>query len=269
MKAKADVLAIIATYNERRFIADCVENLIRQGIDIYLIDNESTDDTVEIANAYSGRGIVAIETQPRDGCYQWGKLLSRKAQIATDSNYKWIMHLDADEIRLAPPGWKTIARALEYVDAQGFNAVNFMEYSFVPTIEQPDHDHQHFQATMRWYYPFLPVAQNRLNLWKRQPAMVDLVTTGGHKVNFPGIKPYPTAFPMRHYLFLSIPHAIEKWVRRDYAPDELAKGWHKSRAQLSSSSLWLQSQTELRRYITDAQLDASKPLTKHPIFTSR
>jgi hypothetical protein len=41
------VVAILAAYNEERFIAGCLEHLIEQGVDAYLIDNESTDRTVD------------------------------------------------------------------------------------------------------------------------------------------------------------------------------------------------------------------------------
>ena len=32
---------------------------------------------------------------------------------------------------------------------------------------------------------------------------------------------------MRHYLFLSVEHAIRKYVERGYAADEVEAGWHR------------------------------------------
>jgi glycosyltransferase involved in cell wall biosynthesis len=61
------VIALLASYNEERFIAGCLENLIGQGLQVYLIDNESTDNTVAIAERYAGRGLIGIETLPRAG----------------------------------------------------------------------------------------------------------------------------------------------------------------------------------------------------------
>ena len=49
------VVALLATYNEERFVGGCIEHLQRQGIETYLIDNESTDATVEIAGALRAR----------------------------------------------------------------------------------------------------------------------------------------------------------------------------------------------------------------------
>jgi hypothetical protein len=260
------VLAILAAYNERRFIAACLENLIRQGLDVYLIDNGSTDETVAIAERYRGRGLIGIEHLPRDGVYCWEGILRRKAEVAAQCEHAWVMHVDADEIRLPPPGAARIADALAVVDAAGYNAVDFTEFSFVPTRETPDHDHPRFQQTMRWYYPFQPSPLYRLTLWKRQAAPVDLVGSGGHQVRFPGIRPWPVAFPMRHYLFLSPDHAKEKWIDRRYAAEELDRGWHRARARLREPDIRLQSEAELRCYSSDAELDARDPLIAHPLF---
>jgi GT2 family glycosyltransferase len=78
------VVAILATHNEERFIAGCLEHLIGQGVEVYLIDNCSTDRTVEIAGRYLGRGLIDIETFPRaEGVYKWRSILERKEQLAT------------------------------------------------------------------------------------------------------------------------------------------------------------------------------------------
>jgi hypothetical protein len=177
------------------------------------------------------------------------------------------MHVDADEIRLPPSPFATIPDAVAAADAEGFNAIDFMEFAFVPTLEDPDHDHDRFQETMRWYYPFRPSATNRLNLWKRQPGPVDLVASGGHRVSFPGLRLWHRVLPMRHYLFLSLAHVREKWIDRVFDPSELAQGWHRARASLRMADIALQSRNALREYRSDDALDDSNPLTFHPVFS--
>lgn len=263
-KGSVRVVAILATYNEERFIADCLEHLFEQGVDAYLIDNSSTDRTVEIAERYLQKGLVGIETFPRtEGVYKWQSILERKEQLATTLEANWFMHVDADEIRLPPRSTRTLAQAFSEVDAQGYNAVNFLEFVFVPTREAPDHDHPRFQHTMRWYYPFARTFPQRLNAWKRQPEKVDLAQSGGHRVRFPGRHMYPESFKMRHYLFLSMPHALSKWVRREYDAAEVQRGWHRLRASLTPEKIELPSQKELRYYTSDDELDPSNPLTRH------
>jgi glycosyltransferase involved in cell wall biosynthesis len=257
------VLALIATYNERRFVEACLENLHRQGVDTYLIDNCSTDETVELAERWRGRGLVGVESFPRDGgVYNWRGLLARKEELARELEADWFIHSDADELRPPPPGAATLREALEAADGEGFNAVNFFEFTFVPTREQPDHDHPDFERTMRAYYPFEPVFPHRLSAWKANGA-VELASSGGHRVSFPGLRMYPRSFPMKHYLFLSVPHAIEKYVERHYDPSEVESGWHGWRASLTAADIDLPSESELRLARSDGDLDPSQPRSKH------
>jgi glycosyltransferase involved in cell wall biosynthesis len=260
----ARVVALLATYNEERFIAGCLEHLIKQGVEVYLIDNCSTDRTVGIAERFLGRGLIDIETFPRgEGVYRWRSILERKEQLATTLDADWFMHADADEVRLPPRSSRTLAQTFAEVEAQGYNAVNFMEFTFVPTREAPNHDHPRFRQTMRWYYPFLRRFPQRRTAWSWQPQRVELARTGGHRVWFPDLRMYPESFKMRHYPFLSVPHAVRKWVNRNYDPVELQRGWHRLRANLTREDIELPSSEELRHYSSDDEPLASDPLTHH------
>jgi glycosyltransferase involved in cell wall biosynthesis len=258
------VLALLTTYNERRFIASCLEHLHAQGVETYLIDNCSTDGTVEIAEQYLGRGLAGIEEFPRDGVFNWRELLRRKEQLALEADADWLIHLDADEIRLPPADRRTLAEALHAADRAGYNAVNFLEFTFMPTREEPDHDHPEFQRTLRSYYPFSPSFPHRLTAWK-QTDDAELTWKGGHKVKFSGLKMYPESFPLKHYLFLSIPHAIEKYVERSYDPQEVAMGWHGWRARVTANDLGLPSASELRVAQPGEELDFTGPRQRHYI----
>lgn len=262
------IVSLLATHNEERFIEPCLEHLTGQGLDVYLIDNQSTDRTVERARRYAGRGLVGAEVMPRTDLYSWNPILARKEELAAELEADWFMHVDADEIRLAPAPWSTLAEALAEVDRQGYNAVEFQEFTFVPTREDPDHDHPGFQETMRRYYPYLPRSPNQLKAWKRQGSRVDLVSSGGHLVDFPGLRMCPEPFPMRHYLFLSVEHAVRKYVERQYDPAEVDGGLHRARSALRAEAIALQPENELRPYVSDELLDATEPLTRHPLFAT-
>lgn len=258
------VVAIIATYNEERFIGGCLEHLFDNGVDAYLCDNESTDRTVEIATGYLGRGLRGIETLPRDGTYRWRQILARKQQLGAEMDADWLLHLDADEIPQSSRAGQTLAEAFAEADAAGYNAVEFRELTFVATREAPDHDHPEFRRTMRWYYPFEPRPLHLVRAWKRQPA-VDLVSTGGHQASFPGRRISPRPLFLRHYLILSREHMLRKYVRRRYDPAEVRKGWHGWRAKLTARKIRLPSQAELRFTADDADLDTSSPRRRHCI----
>jgi glycosyltransferase involved in cell wall biosynthesis len=257
------IVAIIAAYNEEQFIGNCVRHLVQQGVGVYLMDNSSADNTIQVAKEAAGAGLVGVETVPRDGCFAWKDLLRRKEELAGELHAHWFMQVDADEIRLPPSSRRSLAEALEEADAQGYNAVNFLEFTFIPTREEPDHDHPNYQSTMRWYYPFLPSFPHRLNAWKRQATRVDLRSSGGHRVSFPDLRMFPQSFPMRHYLFLSREHIGRKYVNRGFPDAEIKAGWHGWRATIQPERIVLPAQGELRRYTTDDALDPSQPRTRH------
>lgn len=274
MLCRMRVLALIATYNEERFIGGCLEHLFSQGVEAYLCDNQSTDGTVAIAERYLGAGLRGIERLPRDGVYHWRRILRRKEALAAELEADWFLHLDADEVPLPPPSGpsgqsgQTLAEALAEADAGGYNAVEFSELTFVPTREAPHHDHPDYRRTMRWYYPFAPTDLHLVRAWKRQNRPVDLASSGGHVVRFPGWRLWPHRFRLRHYLFLSPEHAIRKYVRKTYDPDEVRGGWHGWRATLTVDAIRLPSQADLRTASTDDDLDPSSPRTTHCLLWS-
>lgn len=256
------IIALLATYNEERFIGNCLNHLIEQGLEVYLIDNCSSDNTVSIASKHLGQGVVGIETFPRDGTFALRPLLLRKEELATQLEADWFMHVDADEIRVAPAA-QSLVDAISNVDSQGYNAINFLEYTFVATQESPDHDHPNYLQTMRWYYPFLPRFPHRLNLWKRQSQRVDLASKAGHVVSFPGLKMYPQSFAMRHYIALSHAHIARKLLPRKYPADAVKRGWHNNRRNLTADIFVLPFKKDLRMYIEDSQLNPTEPRTRH------
>ena len=276
------IVAILASYNEQRFIRACLEHYLQQGIEVYLLDNDSTDGTLDIASEYLGRNLIGIERIPRNGMYVWKDILMRKEQIADRLKADWLMHADPDEIRVAPDSSQTLAEAIADVDRMGYNAINFMEYTFIPVRESPDHDNDEFQKTMKWYYPYAQRHPHRLNAWKKQspgwrgakalmreivrngrlPPSVNLHGTGGHIVNFPGINPYPVDFKLKHYIVLSLDHAIQKYVKKVFAPEEIA-GSHGWRATAKEHDFLLPTQTQMRLYTSDDELDPSNPLKEH------
>lgn len=257
------IVAILATYNEERFIAGCLEHLFEQGVKVYMIDNCSTDRTVEIAGQYQSRGLIGMETLPREGSFALEQQLKRKEELAATLDADWFMHVDADEIRLPPNPYETLAEAIAEVDSLGYNAVNFLEFTFVPTREEPDHDHPRFQQTMHWYYPFILGFPSQVKAWKKQPGGVGLARFGGHRIELPGLRLYPIPFKMRHYPFLSAEHFTRKYVHRKYDPEELRKGWHRLRSRFSEDRLALPSHEDLNCYTSDEKLSLANPRSEH------
>jgi glycosyltransferase involved in cell wall biosynthesis len=261
------IVALLETHNERRHIGPCIEHLHAQGVSVYVIDDGSTDETVEIAERYAGRGVIGLETHPRPRGRDLQASLERKQRLADSLDADWLIHVDADERRTASDPRRSLAEALHAADAAGFNAVNFLEFTFVPTVEDPNHDHAEFERTMRHYYHFLPGYPHRMNAFKRQDGPVDLVTSGGHRVAFDGLRLAPRNLAMRHYLFLSVDHLYEKYPPGDeivIPPDK--PNWFNTRLPLQPDRISLPSQRRLRRYTPGEPLDRSEPLARHPLY---
>ena len=288
------IVAIIATYNEELFIRSCIETFIAQGVEVYLIDNNSTDRTVEIAESYRKKGLIGLERFPREGVYRWEPILRRKEEIADEILADWYIHADPDEIRLPPPAFRSLADAVQSVDRDGWNAINFKNFLFLPTLEHPDHERPDFAKTMLWYRYMEPSYPNQIKGWKRQKSWsiservalrareilrlkapqrkatrapsISLAQTGGHKVDFPGQRLCPNDFIMKHYQVLSLRHAVQKYVEKDYALEETQRGWHGWKAIAKQNNLRLPSEKEMVRFLSDAELDSSNPIKRTLIF---
>jgi len=87
---KIAVTVVIPTRNEGRHLARCLQ-AIRRFSEVYVVDSQSTDSTVEVARAF-GAGVVQFH-------YHGG--WPKKRQWALDSlpfENDWVLLLDADEV---------------------------------------------------------------------------------------------------------------------------------------------------------------------------
>ncbi|MTW21197.1 glycosyltransferase family 2 protein [Allochromatium palmeri] len=278
------IVAIVMVYNEEIFIENMLRNYLEQGVEVYLLNNDSTDRTIEIATKYLTENLIKIERFPKKKYFDLREVLRKKEEIAETLGADWYLHADADEIRLPPKGQKTLKTAIEEVDQKGFNAVNFMEYTFVPTTENPIHLPESYMDTMKWYYPFARNYPHRVNCWKyiqKTPTLFEHILElkrhgrwlvpsarlggGGHRIEFENRKIFPQDFIMRHYIAISREHAIQKYVPRLHKPENTVSlhGW---RASAKSEDFRLPFQSEMKLYTNDENLDPSKPLREHLII---
>jgi len=261
------LLALLAVRDEIRSIDDVLAHLVEQGAEVCVIDNGSTDGTREVAERWLGHGVVRIDDQPWTGAFELASQLRMKERLAAEEHADWYLHLDADERRFAPRPYATLAEGLADVEARGYNAVDFDEFVFVPTLEEPSFEDRDVLTSMRWCYHYEPSTPDRLriNAWQRQER-VDLVTTGGHHVQFPNQLVFPRAFVMRHYPILSARHALEKYGRRVFAPDELANSWHGDRSRFQIDQLRLPRRDELQHVDPDEDPDPAHSWDSHPFL---
>lgn len=238
-KKKFRVVALLTCRNESLVLARCLQHLYEQGIETCLIDNESEDDTVEIAKSFFNKGVFKIVTQPFIGHFDLVAQLELKQKLVDDIDADWFIHHDADEIREAPFPSKTLVEEIMAVDKKGYNAINFDEFVFLPTTNEENFEGKDYVKNMLYYYYFEPFPNRRINAWKKLGVNLDLVSSGGHMAKFDGRKLYPQNFILRHYICLSKDHAIQKYYSsRVFSKKEVKeRGWHGARATFTPDKL--------------------------------
>ncbi|WP_378126965.1 glycosyltransferase [Cohnella boryungensis] len=233
LSAPIKVAAIVTAYNEEDIIYQAIKKLLDQQIQVYVVENWSTDSTYEIVNTFHTHpGFLGCERFPANGPdshFNWKKILDRVVEVTQGMDADWFIHNDADEIRQSPWPDKNLSEAIGYVDRMGYNAINHILIEFYPTDNaySPTMDHeQHFR-----YFDYGKVESDfiQIKAWKRTDQQVDLSKRGGHQALFEGRRVFPYLFVSKHYPYRSQQHA-EKKIFRDrkarYAPEELAEGFH-------------------------------------------
>lgn len=256
------IVAIFAVFNEERFMERSIQHLIQQGVNSYVIDNQSTDRTREIAKSFLGRGVIGVETFPRYGVFELAKHLRRKEQLHQELQADWYLHQDADQFRYAPNPYKSLAEGIAAADYSGYNAIDFDVFDFVPTSKDENYDNGRFIEEMRYYYYFYPWPMFQVKAWKNIGQTIDLATSGGHRVEFEGRKIFPQPFVQRHYLALSLNHAVEKYCKRTFSEEELAMGWHGARATIQPDEFFFPDRSMLKQLAENNTWDTSDPQTE-------
>lgn len=232
------VIALVAAYNEEDVIGPMIAHLVRNDVEVYLLDNGSTDGTVREASRFLGKGLLAIEPFPDVASaarfptsrerFSLGEILAREEELASELDADWFMHHDADEFRESPwPGF-SLREAIEEVDRLGYSCIDFRVFNFPPTDDgyRPGTDPR--DHLLGWEPPAAPDRIQRKG-WKRQPSRVSLAPSGGHDVAFDRRLVFPIRFLLRHYPIRSQAHGLRKVLaerRPRYSPAELERGWH-------------------------------------------
>ncbi len=238
---------------------------MRHGIDAYLIQRIGRTTPSPLARPFLGRGLVGIETLARNDRYAWKRILERKAELSGELDADWFMHADPDEIGSAAGYRSDAGGGYRPCRRSGLQRRQLLEYTFVPTRQSPDHDHPDYLRTCV-YYPFSPVFPYRSKAWKRQP-----------RPRRPGvIWRSPCAVSRPPMLPDAVPDAALPVSQRgargaQIRPAHVCRrrtgdGWHRVRSRLRAPDILLQDGNRRSGSLPRTPLDASNPLTAHPLF---
>jgi hypothetical protein len=226
------VIAIISAFNEGDIISPVIRHLTENGIDVYLLDNHSTDDTVSQAAQWLGKGLMHIEIFPQSSeeadKFQWAAILRRKEELAGTLQANWFIHHDADEIRESPWPGLNLKQAIQWVDTFGYNCIDFQVLNFVP-VDDGFRSGADPKTYFKFYEDALEVDRVQRKAWKTTSAPVSLVTSAGHEAQFQDRRVFPIQFLLRHYPIRGQTHGTKKVFRERkvrFLTTERSQGWH-------------------------------------------
>lgn len=225
------VLAVMNAYNEVDILPEVLSHLLAQGVDVLALDNWSTDGTWELLQK-------AAQDNPRVRCarfpdaptaqYEWKRQLENVETLAANCGYDWVLHHDADELRFSPWADATLAEAIAYVDALGYNAIDFTVVDHRFLTGQPAQA-PYRESLVGFEFGRKPGHRLQIKGWKCAVGQVNLAASGGHEAAFTDRKVYPLKFLNRHYPLRNPEQARQKVFEHRkprFAHERRTMGWH-------------------------------------------
>ena len=225
------IISIMAVFNEADIISPSIKYLIEQGIEVYVIDNWSTDGTYELAKKFEGKGLVGLERFPKDGPSKYFKLkdiVLHAEKISQKLKANWLIWQDCDEILKSP--WKNLnlKEGIFIVDKSGYNAIDHTVIDFHPVDNNFETGTNYDDYFKYFEFGKKPGHFGQIKTWKKLDELISL-HSHGHQVLFKSRKVYPYKFLLKHYPIRSQKHGEKKIflerISRWYKP-ERARGWH-------------------------------------------
>lgn len=254
------ICAVICARNEAPYLKVLLPRLASQGIEVALIDNGSTDGSLDLYREYSNAPIVILEHMPYPGYYSQTQQLQAKQRVYQRLKHDWVVHHDADEVFENPDPGLSLRDAILEADAGGYGVLNLDEFVFLPEPGQEFSGKDYYSGILRYY--FFEPAPNRLNRVWRRDLFPENLMSGGHTLTGSDLSIFPINQVMRHYIVLGYEHALSKYLGRKFAPEDLAKGWHGNRLKFTEENLRL---PESSPFLFTMEDPASRPFhTERP-----
>jgi len=252
------VVAIICAFNEGDIIYQVIKHLVENGVLVYLLNHHSTDNTLEEASRWLGRGLLHIELFPDESdisseyeqVFALRKITERVEQLHLELGADWYLHYDADEFRESPWPAMTLRDAIKLVDALGYNAIDFELLNFRPTDDSfvPKDDVRKY---LHYYEPGEELNKPQIKAWKNFGQCIDLSSFLGHQPLFEGRKVFPGRFITLHFPVRSSAHGLKKILkerRNRFDEGEKAEGCHVQYDLVSEGYNFIRDRGELTRY---------------------
>ncbi len=237
--------AIICVRNEEKHIRRAITDFISQNIDVVVIDNGSTDSTVNICSEFLNKGLLFIKDMPWEGAFNLSQQLQIKNEIMNSLHHDWVIHADADEWIHSNVEGESLLDGITRIEKNGFDVINLEEFVFLPAQDKK-HNLNNIKEEFLDYYYFSPSKHRLMRIWKRSLGYSNF-ESGGHKLNDKNCNIFPESFILRHYIVLSHDYAAKKYLPRVFAECDLEKSWHGNRLNLTLEKLKLPPSEKLKQ----------------------
>ncbi|MDB4285304.1 glycosyltransferase family 2 protein [bacterium] len=257
-----NLVAIMIVRNEESYLPRCLEHLGAQGLKAAVIDNDSTDSTRNILE--ESDVVMRIAHAPFNGIFEWQQLLQQAHDMQQELGADWLHLNSPDEIFNSNRPGERLIDAIQRIESEGYTAINYNEFVFVPTDEKTNCEGKAFDKLLRHYYFFEPAPIRQMRTWKNIKEISN-VKSGGHGLSGADLRIYPENLHLRHYIALSAEQFRRKYAGRKFPEKELARGWHRNRTNIDTVNLNLPSPDQLKHLAGEdlSILDNSDPRTKH------
>jgi glycosyltransferase involved in cell wall biosynthesis len=257
------ICAIIAARNEAQYLRVLLPFLASQGIDVVIIDNESTDSSRELYSEYRGNPVIRVEKLPWRGYYSVLEQLEAIQKLSAYLKHDWLVHHAPDEIMEHLNPSLKLHDAIREADENGDTVVNFDEFVFLPEPNIDYSDRNYYEGIRRYYF-FEPYKHRLQRAWKRVSGLDNLLS-GGHQLSGANFYMHPSNHVLRHYIVLSSDHAKRKYLNRVVDPRDLERGWHGNRLNISEKNLELPQRSKFLIQLGEQSPDFCKdvPSVKH------
>lgn len=252
---KKRVQAIVTTHNVEDIIEHVATHILNQGVDIYFLDNWSSDKTLKIIQSlkkeHGERIVVEKFPELKVTKYEWTRLLDRVDEIAKNSSYDWIIHYDSDELRYSPEPKVTLQDAISFIDSLGYTVINHTVIDFRPINDSYTGKISPEEIIRYYEYGKRPGHFVQFKAWKNQKVSVNLSNSGGHDVVVETRRVYPLKFLTKHYPLRSQKQAKQK-IFKDRIPRistvDKAKGWHDQYNKYDKKAVFVWNPATLDKY---------------------
>jgi len=207
------VVGMLSVFNDEDIIEEVIEHMISQGLELVILDNGSTDRTLQLCEKFLDKGLLKLE-QYKTATFPWSIILRKLYDMAIFESPDWIVRSDSDQFLESGMNGVTLTKGITQADAEGFNIIQFDRFDFFMTDDNNESAKSIKEKLT--YYSF----QNDFayRAWKYVSGIhVSGLGFGGHCPIFPegGLyKIYPKKFVLRNYQLRSKEQAKRKIEER-------------------------------------------------------